>query len=82
MIVDVAAAVLVVALAVTGLALIRQELEGRLVAVQLATVIAIHLTLVLSARDAISYYSDVGIVLAVIAAVGGLVFARFLERWL
>lgn len=70
------------AFAVAGAAASRGSVEMRLVAVQLAAVIAVQLTIVLSMRSAIHYYADVALLLAIVTVVAGLLFARFLERWL
>lgn len=55
---------------------------GRFVAVQLAAVIAVQLTVVQSIRSEVTYYADVALLMAIVAVVAGLLFARFLERWL
>lgn len=73
---------MVTALAIASLAGARGSIAGRLVAVQLAGVITVHITLVLSLRSEISYYADVAVLAALVTFVSGLLFARFLERWL
>lgn len=70
------------ALALTALASARGTVEGRFVAVQLASIIGVQLIVVLSLQPHISYYADVALLLAIVSAVGTLLFARFLERWL
>lgn len=76
------AAAMLVAFAIAASASCRGSVPGRFVAMQLASVIVVQLTLVLSLQQAVSYYADAALLLAVIAVVGSLLFARFLERWL
>lgn len=73
---------MVVTLGLASAATFRGDAGQRLVAVQLATAIAVQLTLVLSLRPGVPYYADVAILLAVASFVGTLLLARFLERWL
>lgn len=70
------------ALAIAATAACRGAIGGRLVAVQLVGVIAVQLTLVLSIQPEITYYADVALLMAIVVVVAGLLFARFLERWL
>lgn len=73
---------MLVTLALAGAASTRGSTGGRFVAVQLAGVISVQITLVLSLQTWISYYADVAILLAIVTLVASILFARFLERWL
>lgn len=73
---------MLVALGVASVAASRGPLGARFVGVQLAAVIAVQLAVVLSIRAEITYYADVALLMAIVAVVAGLLFARFLERWL
>lgn len=55
---------------------------ARLVALELGSVVAVLVLLLLSAGYGRSSYQDVGLVLAIVSFAGSLVYARFLERWL
>ncbi|MBW3576590.1 MAG: MrpF/PhaF family protein [Actinobacteria bacterium] len=80
--VDLAVVGLLIALAIAGAGALTGDVGTRLVAAQLVGVIAVLITLVLSARHAHDSYSDVALVFALIILVGGLTVTRFLERWL
>lgn len=54
----------------------------RLVAAELAGVIAVQLALLLSLQRGVPYMADVALLLALASFIGSLLFARFLERWL
>lgn len=73
---------MLLALGVSCAAVSTGSVGGRFVAVQLAAVIAVQLTVVLSIRSEVTYYADVALLMAIVAVVAGLLFARFLERWL
>lgn len=73
---------MLVPLAITAAAASRGSTGGRFVATQLAAIIAVQLTVVLSMQAGVPYYADVALLLALVAVVASLLFARFLERWL
>ena len=71
-----------VALAIAGATLIRAPIESKLVALQCATSIAaVDLLLVAQSFGNESAF-DVALMLALLSAPAGLVYARFYERWL
>ncbi|MDP8970237.1 MAG: monovalent cation/H+ antiporter complex subunit F [Actinomycetota bacterium] len=80
--IEIAALVLLVAFALSVAATLRGDVGSRLVASQLAAVIAVLITVVLSASYGRDFYVDVAMMLVITVVIGGLVFARFLERWL
>lgn len=53
----------------------------RLVALELASVVAVIVALLLAQGFGRPSYLDVGLVLALLSFAGPLVFARFLEHW-
>jgi multicomponent Na+:H+ antiporter subunit F len=61
---------------------LRARLMERFVAVQLVQVIAILAIVMMAMGYGRSIYLDVALVMAVLTLAGGLVFVRFLERWL
>lgn len=71
-----------VTLAVASIAATRGTVAGRFVAVQLVAVIAVQLVVVASMQPHVPFYADVALLMAVVTVVAGLLFARFLERWL
>lgn len=70
------------ALAVGVLASLRGDAEQRLVAVELVAVLAVQVILLRAMQPGVPYYADVALLFAVMSVIGGLLFARFLERWL
>lgn len=70
------------ALALAGLGAARGSAGNRFVALQLSSMIAVQLTLVLSLQTGVSYYADVALLLVVVSFISTLLFSRFLERWL
>lgn len=71
-----------VALAACSIACFRGRLIDRLIGLQLAGAITtlVFITLAVAARRPL--YLDVALVVALTVFVGGLVYARFAERWL
>ncbi len=80
--IEIAALVMLVAFALSVAATLRGDVGCRLVASQLAAVIAVLITVVLSASHGRDFYVDVAMMLVITVVIGGLLFARFLERWL
>ncbi len=76
-----AAAALLLGLVPCGLACLKGEIGARLVALELVGVVAVLIVLLLAVDSAVNL-PDVALVLGFVGVVGGLVFARFLERWL
>lgn len=79
---EVAVFALVVALVPCTAACLRGDIAARLVAMELAGVVVALATMLLSVVVGLPSLVDVAIVLAAVSFVGGLVFVRFLERWL
>lgn len=73
---------LAVSLVPAGLVTLRGGLMQRLIGLELASMIAAQLALVWMVAIHRPPFVDVGLTVAVLAFGGGLVFARFLERWL
>ena len=63
------------------LACARGDATGRLVGLECASVIAAMVMLLLAAAFNRDFLADLALALALLAFGGGLVFARFLERW-
>ncbi len=80
--IEIAALVMLVAFALSLAATLRGDVGSRLVASQLAAVLAVLFTVLLSASYGRDFYVDVAMMLVITVVIGGLVFARFLERWL
>ncbi len=76
------AAALFVGLVPCGIACFKGSIGARLVALELAGLVAVLVALVLAADSTVSSVLDVAIVLSFVGFVGGLVFTRFLGRWL
>ncbi len=79
---QIAALVLLAAFALSAVATFRGDIGARLVAAQLSSTVTILITVLLSTTYGRDFYIDVALMLSVMAVIGGLVFARFLERWL
>ncbi len=76
------AAVLMFALIPCGIVVFRGEPTDRLVGLEMASMVEVLILMLLAQGfDRIPFY-DVALALALLAFGGGLVFARFLERWL
>lgn len=80
--IDVALLGMLVAFTLSVIAALRGDLGARVVAVQLAAVIVTLMIVLVSAKFGRDFVLEVALVLAVVIIIGGLVFARFLERWL
>ena len=61
---------------------LRGRVMERFVALQLAQVIVVLTMIMMAVGFGRSIYVDVALVMAVLALASGLVFVRFLERWL
>lgn len=78
----VAAFLLLLAVMPCGLVVLRGTVMERLVALQGAQILTVLVLLVLTEGFGRDIYVDVSLTLAVLNLAGGLVFIRFLERWL
>lgn len=79
---SVAAAVLLVSLLPCGVGCIRGSSIDRLIALELAGTIDVLILVLLSQAFVRSIFLDLAVALALLTFASGLVFARFLERWL
>lgn len=79
---DIATVAMLLVLAIAVGATLRGDTEARLVGSQLVAVVGIQIMLLRSIGEGVSYYADVAILFAFMAVVGGVLLARFLERWL
>jgi multicomponent Na+:H+ antiporter subunit F len=77
-----AATGLVLGLAPCCVVVLRGRMMERFVALQLAQVIVILAMVMMALGYGRSIYLDVALVTAVLSLASGLVFVRFLERWL
>lgn len=77
-----AASAMVLALVPCAFVCLRGEMADRLVGLEMAAVVESLLLLVLAEALHRPMLADVGLMLALLSFGGGLVFARFLERWL
>ncbi len=77
-----ATAALALCLIPAAIVSLRGELIDRLVGLELTGVVTAQLCLLWTVAQHRSSFADVGLAVAVLAFGGGLVFARFLERWL
>jgi multicomponent Na+:H+ antiporter subunit F len=75
------AAVLLVGLIPCGAVCLRRSPVEALVGLEATTVVLVLVLLVLSVGFDRSIYADVAVVMAVLSFAGGMVFARFMERW-
>ncbi|HEX2028468.1 MAG TPA: MrpF/PhaF family protein [Nitriliruptorales bacterium] len=80
--IDAALLGMLVAFTLSVVAALRGDVGARVVAVQLSSVIMTLMIVLVSAKFGRDFVLEVALVLAVVIIVGGLVFARFLERWL
>ena len=76
------ATILLLGLIPCGIVCLREATMPRFVALQVAQVIVILVMLLLAEGFHRQIYFDMAVVMAVLALAGGLVFARFLERWI
>ncbi len=77
----IAAAALLLGLVPCGVVCFRGEPIERLVALEMAGIIDTLILLVLAQGFKQPAFYDLALVLALLSFAGGLVFARFLERW-
>jgi multicomponent Na+:H+ antiporter subunit F len=78
----VAALALLAGLVASGVVCLRGDPVDRLVGLEMAGTVATLVLLVLAqAYDRVIYF-DLALTLALLTFAGGMVFARFLERWL
>jgi multicomponent Na+:H+ antiporter subunit F len=75
------AAVLLVGVMPCGAVCLRRSPVEALVGLEAATMVLVLVLLVLSVGFDRSIYADVAVVMAVLSFAGGMVFARFMERW-
>jgi multicomponent Na+:H+ antiporter subunit F len=77
-----AAFVLVLCLVPCGIVCLRGEIADRVVGLEAAGLVAALALLVLAEGIHRGPFADLALTLALLAFGGGLVFARFLERWM
>ncbi len=77
-----AAAVLLLCLAPCGIVCLRGEAIDRLVGLEMASVVATLAMVLLAEGFGRHPFFDLPLALALLSFSGGLVFARFLERWM
>lgn len=77
----VAAAILLLGLIPCGVVSLRRSPVEALVGLEAGTVVLVLALLALSVGFDRSFYADVAVVMAVLSFAGGMVFARFMERW-
>jgi len=78
---ELAAAGLLAALVPAGVVVFRDDAIDRAVGLQMGTVVLTLLVLALAQACAQPSFQDLALALALMSFGGGLVFARFLERW-
>jgi multicomponent Na+:H+ antiporter subunit F len=78
----VAALALLAGLAACGVVCLRGDPVDRLVGLEMAGTVATLVLLVLAQAYDRAVYFDLALTLALLTFAGGMVFARFLERWL
>lgn len=78
----IAATVLIVSLIPCGLLCLRGDSMDRLVGLETAGIIDTLILLLLAEGFPRSPFFDLALALALLSFAGGIVFARFLERWL
>lgn len=76
-----AACVLLVSLALCGVACVKGSPIDRLVALELAGTIDVLILMALAQAFGRGIFMDLALALALLTFAGGLTFARFLERW-
>lgn len=76
------ATILLLSLVPCGILCMRGKVMDRLVAIELAQIIAILLLLLLAEGYHRAIYDDVALTLAILSFASSLAFIRFLERWL
>ena len=76
------AIVMLWALVPCGIVCFRGDAVNRLIGLQMATVIVILVLMLLAQAFERPILHDIAVITAILSFGGGLVFARFLERWL
>lgn len=74
--------VLVLLLFPVLIASIRRRLVDRLIAMELGGIMASYIFIVLGVDSGQTIYIDVAIVILILSFGGGILYTRFLERWL
>jgi multicomponent Na+:H+ antiporter subunit F len=77
-----AAAALLLGLIPCCVGVLRGRVMDRFVALQMAQIVVVLSMVMMAEGFKRSIYLDIPLALAVLALAGGLVFVRFLERWL
>lgn len=77
-----AASVLVIGFIPCGIVCLRNAIVDRLVALEMASIIATLVLVMLAEGFRRGIYLDVALTLVILNLAGTLAFARFLERWL
>ena len=77
-----AALILLMGLVPCGIVCVRDTPMERLVGLEMAATVDTLVLLVLAEAYHQSIFFDLAVVLALLSFAGGLVFARFMERWL
>jgi len=78
----VAAGAMLLCLVPCGIACLRGDIVGRLVALEAAGLIGTLILLLIAEGFHRRPFTDLALALALLSFGGGLVFARFLERWM
>lgn len=78
----ISATVLLVCLAPCGWICMRGAIMERFAALQMAQIVTVLILLLLAEGYSRAIYFDLALVMAVLAFASGLVYVRFLERWL
>ncbi len=78
----VGAAVMALALVPALITALRGRLADRLVGLELVGILVLQLLFLYAVGEKRVAFVDIGLAVALLAFGGGLVFARFLERWL
>ena len=78
----VGAAVMALALVPAVVTALRGRLADRLVGLELTAILISQLLFLFAVGEKRGGFVDIGLAVALLAFGGGLVFARFLERWL
>ena len=70
------------ALVPCGIVCFRGDAVSRLIGLQMASIVVVLTLMLLAQAFQRLIFHDIAVVLAILSFGGGLVFARFLERWL
>jgi multicomponent Na+:H+ antiporter subunit F len=77
-----AAAAMLVRLVPCCIVVLRARIMERLVALQLAQIIVVLAMIMMAVGSGRSVYLDIPLAMSVLSLASGLVYVRFLERWL